>query len=122
MRQTPTATTINLGDVNCDRLAYADDVDLCGEDFQELQHMFGAFKEGSSGIGLKIREEKTKILKVSRQGSEIGNIACAGLNLEGVDKFKYLGSTVTSDNRVEEEIKIRIATGSKVPLVTERNF
>ena len=35
------------------------------------------------------------------------------MNLESVDKFKYLGSAVTSDNRVEEEIKIRIATGTR---------
>ena len=46
MRQT--ATAVNLGEVSCGRLAYADDVDLCGEDFQGLQHMIGAFREASS--------------------------------------------------------------------------
>ena len=33
------------------------------------------------------------------------------MNLEGVENFKYLGSTVTADNKVEEESKIRIASG-----------
>ena len=59
MRQTLPTTIINL-EVNCDHLIYADHVDLCREDFQELQHMFGSFRDASSGTGLEISEGKTK--------------------------------------------------------------
>ena len=109
MRQTPPPPpAIKIGEARCDRLAYADDVDLCGEDLEELEHTLRTFKETSSKIGLAINEDKTKILKASREGGELGNTVCAEMNLEVVDKFKYLGSTVTASNRVEEEIRIRI--------------
>ena len=113
MRQTPLRTAINIGEARYDRLAYADDVDLCGEDPQELENTLEIFREISSGVGLKINEEKTKILKVSRQGSEIGNMACAGMILEGVEEFRYLGTIITSENRVEDEVKNRIAAGAR---------
>ena len=71
------------------------------------------FKETSATIGLKISEEKTKLLKVSRRGSEEGYIPFADMNLERVKEFKYLGSLVTAENKVEEEIKTRIAAGSR---------
>ena len=42
----------------------------------------------------------------------LGNIRCGNMTLEAVDDFKYLGSTVTTEKRVEEEAKLRIATAT----------
>ena len=113
MRQTPATTGLRLGEVNCDRLAYADDVDLCGRDLQELENCLRIFKETSATIGLNISEEKTKLMKVSRRGEEEGYTPFVDMNLEKVTEFKYLGSLVTSENKVVEEIKGRVGAGSR---------
>ena len=54
-----------------------------------------------------------KVMKVSRGGRDEDFIDIGGCMLEVVDNFKYLGSTVTSDNGVKEEEKIRIAAASR---------
>ena len=113
MRQTPAGTGVRLGDVTEDRLAYADDVDFFGENWDELKGTVQTFQNAARRIGLEINQSKTKILKVSRNDRIMGNIRCGDMVLEAVESFKYLGSTVTSENRVEEEVKIRIASGAR---------
>ena len=113
MRQTPQDGGIHLGEAMCDRLAYADDIDFCGENIQEIDRKLNVFREAASEVGLEINETKTKILKVSRQNRVFGNIRCGNMELEAVESFKYLGSTVTAKNRVEEEVKLRIAAAAR---------
>ena len=113
MRQTPSRTGVQLGNLSEDRLAYADDVDFFGEEWEELEETVQTFRVAAKQIGLEINQSKTKILKVSRNESVLGDIRCGDMVLEAVESFKYLGSTVTSQNRVEEEVKIRIASGAR---------
>ena len=44
-------------------------------------------------LGLQIKADKTKLMKVSRNDRAAGKrIDCGGMEVEAVDKFKYLGS------------------------------
>ena len=43
----------------------------------------------------------------------IGAVALPNMELEAVDSFKYLGSTVTTENIIEEEVKLRIASAAR---------
>ena len=114
MRQTPSPMSpIRLGETTFDRFAYADDVDFCAQDLASLEEPVEEFKRASQRIGLKINESKTKVMKAARAGGVTGNINISGMTLEGTTEFKYLGSTVTSNNMVEEEVKLRIAAGSR---------
>ena len=56
MQHTPRGSAVNLDDLICDRLAYADDVDICGEDLGDLEETVVNFKEASSGVGLEINQ------------------------------------------------------------------
>ena len=47
MRQNPQETGIHTGDTVCDRLAYAGDVDLCCESFQEVNGKLLLFREAA---------------------------------------------------------------------------
>ena len=105
MRQTPAGAGIQMNNLSCDRLAYADNVDLCGKRWQELDETVHSFREAAKIVGLAINQSKTKILKTSRNDPVLGNIRCGNMDQEAVDSFRYLGSTVTSQNRVEEESK-----------------
>ena len=58
-------------------------------------------------------EPKTKALKSSREERTEDFIDLGGYMLEELNGFKYLGSILQSDARIEEEIDARIAGASK---------
>jgi hypothetical protein len=61
-----------------------------------------------------VNEEKTKQMLVSRHQNAVQNHSLATDNkfFENVPKFKHLGTTVTNQNCVREEIKCRLNSGS----------
>lgn len=94
-------------------LAYADDADLMGETYQGRDYQVTSFDSTGKKAGLDISESKTKAMKMARGGREEDFIDIGGFLLEEVDTFKYLGSTVTANNTMDEEITQRISAGSK---------
>ncbi|KAJ4443868.1 hypothetical protein ANN_05655 [Periplaneta americana] len=70
--------------------------------------------EASKAIGLEVNPEKTKYMIMSRDQNIVrnGNIKTGDLSFEEVEKFKYLGATVTNINDTREEIKRRINMGN----------
>ncbi|KAJ4438933.1 hypothetical protein ANN_14887 [Periplaneta americana] len=84
--------------------------------------MTGAFRgectelsvEASKSIGLEVNPEMTKYMIMSRDQNIVrnGNIKIGDLSFEEVEKFKYLGATVTNINDTREEIKRRINMGN----------
>ncbi|KAJ4429861.1 hypothetical protein ANN_22065 [Periplaneta americana] len=70
--------------------------------------------EASKAIGLEVNPENTKYMIMSRDGNiaRNGNINIGDLSFEEVEKFKYLGATVTNINDTREEIKRRINMGN----------
>ena len=114
MRHTrPTRTPMVIGNATIDRLAYADDVDLCGEDIEEVAETYQEFRDSARRTGLQINATKTKVMKVTRGQEMVDELQLGEQRIEAVQSFKYLGSTVTSNNLVEEEIGIRIGAGSR---------
>ena len=61
---------------------------------------------------MEISSEKSKTMVNSRDGSVHANIRMNGEILEEVDKFKYLGVTITKDGTSEAGIHIRLATST----------
>ena len=47
-------------------------------------------------------------------------IEIGGMKTEEVSKTKYLGTTVTRDNLIEEEIKERIAAGNRASFANQK--
>ena len=58
--------------------------------------------------GMEMNVEKTKVMRISRLPSPL-TIMIDHKQLENVECFKYLGSTLTNDGRCTCEIKSRIA-------------
>ncbi|KAJ4443700.1 hypothetical protein ANN_05375 [Periplaneta americana] len=95
-------------------LVYADDVNMLEENPQAIRGNAEILVEASKAIGLEVNPEKTKYMIMSRDQNIVrnGNIKIGDLSLEEVQKFKYLGATITNINDTREEIKRRINMGN----------
>jgi hypothetical protein len=70
--------------------------------------------EASRDIGLEINAEKTKYMIMSHHlnSGQNKNIRKANELFENVVKFKYLGTTLTNQNDIHDEIKSRLNSGN----------
>jgi archaellum component FlaC len=70
--------------------------------------------EASRDIGLEINAEKTKYMIMSRyqNSGQNQNIRIANESFENVEKFKYLGTTLTNQDDIHDEIKSRLNSGN----------
>jgi hypothetical protein len=68
----------------------------------------------SKEIGLGVNAEKTKYMVMSRDqnAGQNGNIQIGYKSFETVEQFKYLGTTLTNQNSIHEEIKSRLKSGN----------
>ncbi|KAJ4447775.1 hypothetical protein ANN_09783, partial [Periplaneta americana] len=91
-------------------LVYVDDVNMLGENPQTIRENREILLEVSKAIGLKVNSENAKYMIMSRDQNIVrnGNIKIGDLSFEEVEKFKYLGATVTNINDAREKIKRRI--------------
>ena len=68
----------------------------------------------SKEIGLEVTAEKTKYMVMSRDhnAGQNGNIQICNKSYETVEQFKYLGTALTNQNSIQEEIKSRLKSGN----------
>jgi hypothetical protein len=67
-------------------------------------------RDASKEIGLEIKVEKTKykLLSCHQNVGQNRDVKIANRSFENVSQFKYLGTTVTNQNLIQEEIKRRL--------------
>ena len=68
----------------------------------------------SKEIGLEVNADKTKYMVMSRDqnAGQSHNMKIDNSSFERVEEFKYLGTTVTNQNSIQEEIKSRLKSGN----------
>jgi hypothetical protein len=95
-------------------LAYADDLNLLGDNIATIRENKGTLIDASKEVGLEINEEKTKyiLLSCNQNVGQNWDIKIANRSFENVSQFKYLGTTVTNKNLIQEEIKRRLHSGN----------
>ena len=92
---------------NINNLRYADDTTLMAESEEELRSLLMKVKEESEKVGLKLNNQKTKIMAS-------GPITSQEIDGETVSDFIFFGSKITADGDHSHEIKKRLLLGRKV--------
>jgi hypothetical protein len=91
-------------------LAYADDVNLLGDNIDTIKRNTETLIYARKEVGVEINIEKTKYILLSHHQNAGRNwdIKIVNRSFINVLQFKYLGTTVTNQNSIQEEIKRRL--------------
>ncbi|XP_063540231.1 uncharacterized protein LOC134749265 [Cydia strobilella] len=92
-------------------MLYADDIVLVEKNSKELQQRFNQWLSAIERHGLRVSRTKTEFMECDFGGTEgVGsNIEIDGNNLPKVSRFKYLGSVLTTDSRIDEDVNHRVS-------------
>jgi hypothetical protein len=95
-------------------LPYADDVNLLGYNIDTIKKSTETSIDASKVVGLEINVEKIKYMLLSRH-KDVGrnrDIKIGDRLFENVSQLKYLRTTVTNQNLIQEEIEMRLNSGN----------
>ena len=94
-------------------LLFADASALVAHSAEEMQNIVDAFSNASKKFGLKINIKKTEVLyQPNSTRTREEDIMVDGNKLNSVLEFTYLGSTISSDGCIDDEIQRRMAKTS----------
>ena len=90
-------------------LLYADDLVITAENEDDLQRRVAEWQESLERGGLKVNVDKTEVMVSSKEGGDrIAIQENRGSVIKQVEKFKYLGSTLSQDGGCETDVDSRI--------------
>ena len=87
-------------------LAYADDVNILGGSIRTVKENAEALVVATKEIGLEVNADKTKYMVMSpEQTAGLSHtMKVDNSSIERVEEFKYLRTTLTNQNFIQEEI------------------
>jgi ribosomal protein S2 len=89
-------------------------VNLLGDNIDTINKNMETLIDASKEVGLEVNTEKTKCVLLSRHQNARKNhhMKMANRCFENVAKFRYLGTTITNQNLIQEEIKRKLNSGN----------
>jgi len=95
-------------------LAYADDVNILGGSVDTVKKNAEALVAATKKIGVEVNAHKSEYMTVSRDqnAGRIQSMKIDNSSIERVERFKYLGTTLTNQISIQGEIKRRLKLGN----------
>ena len=95
-------------------LLFADDAALNATSEANMQHSVDKFSDACDNFGLTISTKKTEVMHQPAPGKPYiePNITINNQRLNVVDKFTYLGSTLSRNVLIDDEVNARLAKAS----------
>jgi hypothetical protein len=95
-------------------LAYADDVNLLGDNIDTIKKTAETLIDASKEVGLELNVEKTKYILLSchQNAGQNRGIKITNRLFENVAKLRSFGTTITNKKLIQEEIKSRLNSGN----------
>jgi hypothetical protein len=89
-------------------LVYADDVNILGGGIHTEKKNAEALVAATKEIGLEVNVHKTKYKVVFRDqnAGRIHSMKMDNIPVERVEEFKYLGTTITNQNSIQEKLRV----------------
>lgn len=96
-------------------LMFADDTAFVAHRHHEAQTIITRFADSAKAYGLKINISKTEMMYQPTPNDLEGgeDIQIEGTNLNKVTSFRYLGSTITNNNKLDLELQTRMSKASQ---------
>ena len=93
---------------------FADDTAFVAHNHDNAQEIVSRFARSAQAFGLKRNIKKTEMLYQPASGNndEGQSIYINNEQLASAHKFKYLGSTVMNNNKIDEELDTRMSNAS----------
>jgi len=91
-----------------------DDVNILGGSIYTLKENAETLVAATREIGLEVSADKTKYMVMSRDqnAGQYHSVRIDNSTFERVEEFKYLGTILTIQNSIREEIKSRLRSGN----------
>jgi len=102
---------------------HTDNVNIFGRSIHTVEKNTEALFVSSKEIGLEVNADKTKYMVMSRDqnAGQSHNIKIDNRSFARVEELRYLGTTLTNQNSVQEEVKSRCKSGN-VPCHSVQNL
>ena len=112
LRRLKARTKVQVSTIN--DFLFADDCALNADSEANMQHIVDMFSEACNNFGLTISTKKTEVMHqpAARNPYVEPNITINGQRLNVVDKFTYLGSTLSRTVLMDDEQNARLAKAS----------
>jgi hypothetical protein len=94
-------------------LVYADYVNILGKSVHITKKNTEASVDQRKEIGLEVNYDKTKYMAMSRDHNAGQNhdLGIDDKTFERVEQFQYLGTSITNQNSIQEEITSKVKSG-----------
>jgi hypothetical protein len=88
-------------------LAYADGVNILEGSVHTVKKIAEALVVATKEIGLEVNADKTKYMVMSRErnAGRDHSVKIDNSSIEKVKEFKYLGTTLTDQNSIQEKLR-----------------